>query len=112
MKRALWDSRPRAAPEGPSRAGQPWPQSGQRSCQSREAGQAHMFLIRGPGAPGCCHLDPRAIAEITPVFPHTLNPSQWMIWALPPPPPTNANSGRLLALGGFCYELIKLTLSS
>ena len=31
---------------------------GQRSRQSREAGQAHMFLIRGPGAPGCCHLDP------------------------------------------------------
>ena len=78
-------------------------------------GRHTCFSSEAPGAPGCCHLDPRAIAEITPVFPHTLNPSQWMIWAPPRPPlppTTNANSGRLLALGGFCYELIKLTLSS
>ena len=80
----------------------------EKSPESRGGVGTHVSHQR-PWGPGCCHLDPRATAEIAPVLPPTLSLSQWRIWAPPPPQP---DSGRLLALGDFCYELIKLTLSS
>ena len=90
---AGWETktkRPTAAREGHSRAGQPSLRGqGREVGQRREAGWAHVFLIRGHGSLGCCHLHLLAIPEINQVFPHTLNPSQWVIQA--PVPPASAS---------------------
>ena len=81
--------------------------SWQQSRPQSGGGQAHVFLIRGHGPPGCCHLDLYAIAEIIVFFhTHSSHPRVQSHGALP------SGSGRLLAWGEFGYELIKLTLSS
>ena len=64
--------------------------------------------VLSPGSPSHCWNHPGFSAHTQSI------PVDDLGTAPPPPSPptTNANSGRLLALGGFCYELIKLTLSS